>query len=66
MPSMNISPPRLSTGTTARILNGLCRYLTGADEIEDDSGVNFLSYYPSAIADERTKLLSLFFLPFPL
>jgi hypothetical protein len=44
MPSMSISPPRLSTGTTARISNGPCR-LTGADGIETSSRVNFLYLY---------------------
>jgi hypothetical protein len=59
MPSMSISPPRLSTGTTARISNGPCR-LTGADgietSIETSSRVNFLYLYycSSAIADGRS------------
>ena len=46
MPSMSISPPRLCTGTTARISNGPCR-LTGADEIETGSRVKFLYLYGS-------------------
>jgi len=68
MPSMSISPPRLFTGTTARISNGPCR-LTGADGIETSSRVNLLClyYHSSAIAGGRMKQVALKFpfLPFP-
>ena len=67
MPSMSISPPRLSTGTTARISNGPCRLTDrDADVVETSSRVNFLLYYYlSAIADGMNEV-ELPFLPIPL
>lgn len=70
MPSMSISPPRLSTGTTARISNGPCRLTdAGLVETSDSSRVNFLYlyYYSPDIADGRMKEVAFKFpfLPFP-
>jgi hypothetical protein len=69
MPSMSISPPKLSTGTTARISNGPCRLTDrGADVVETSSRVNFLYlyYYLSAIADGRMKEVAFEFPFFPI
>lgn len=54
---MSISPPRLSTGTMARISNGPCR-LTGADGIETSNFLVFVFVFvfsSPAIADRRMK-----------
>ena len=64
MPSMSISPPRLSTGTTARISNGPCRLTDcDADVVETSSRVNFLLYYYLPAIADGMKEVEFPFLP---